>query len=417
MRPTLLCLALLAPLAASAEGLDSHGELRATATLPQAAETGPLAAANRLQAGTAAPPAAQGALELEWQARWQGLSAELWLGQTALPGGRSRGEGRFNELLLSGETGDWSWSAGKKRVGWDVGYAFRPNDVVAREARRTLLAVASEGRPVLQLEHFAGADQAVSLVWANPQNAGGGRDALGADESALAARGYQRLGALDAYAFGRWGRHTGASAGAALAWVAGDELELHASWRLAQRHDGSQVDPAAGLLPQRANPWHVATQGTARQWLLGLNWTGGARQSLLLEAWHDGEAPSNAQWRAWGQRNAALLQRAESPVLPAPLRAALAGNLAWQASPFGGSGLRQDNLFVRAAWQPDPWTLSLDGLATPADHGLLLTANLQWQGDRWRLAAAWRQSAGTATSLFAQLPQRRVAVLSAACSF
>src|SRR5438876_102038 len=87
----------------------------------------------------------------------------------------------------------------------------------------------------------------------NPQRTRDDADAQrGARESALAARWYRRSGALDGYLFGRWGQHTQASLGAALAWVAGDELELHASARVLQRHDGWTM--RSGPLLSSANP-------------------------------------------------------------------------------------------------------------------------------------------------------------------
>ena len=42
-------------------------------------------------------------------------------------------------MQLSAEHGAWAFSAGKKVLGWDVGFGFRPNDVVQQEARRSLL--------------------------------------------------------------------------------------------------------------------------------------------------------------------------------------------------------------------------------------------------------------------------------------
>lgn len=417
-RCTPLLLALALGNACAADGPAWRGELRLSGWDTPANQRGPLAEAQRLSPGTAAVSTAQALAELETRAEGSGWVAEVWLASLAEPGGRRHAEGRFNELALSGALGDWQWSAGKQRVAWDVGYAFRPNDVVGQEARRTLLSTATEGRPAVQLERFWGADQALSLVWANPQHAGGGqRDARGADEAALALRGYQRLGALDAFAFGRWGRHSGASLGAALAWVATDALELHASWRVLHGSDGWRIDPAAGEHPQAANPWQLGAQGGASQWLLGLSWTGESRQSVLLEAWHDGTAPSDAAWDRWQQRNRALALFGATPGLPDALRTAVAGNLAWQTSPLGGAGPRRDHLFARLSWQPEPWLLSLDALVEPADRGRVITASLQWQGDRWRLQGAWRQSGGPDRSVLGSLPTRRTAMLAATRSF
>jgi hypothetical protein len=193
----------------------------------------------------------------------------------------------------------------------------------------------------------------------------------------------------------------------------GDALELHGSARYQRRHVGwaaSGADTAPDAL-LRSNPWQATLLGPASQALLGLQWTGESQLSLLAEAWHDGSAPSAADWRAWAARNAAL---ATGPA-PTPARA---GNLAWQATPLGSAGsLQRDNLLLRLAWQPPGWQVSVDTLYTPADHGRQDTAALQWQGDRWRLNAAWRQAGGPADALARQLPTQRTLALSAAWAF
>ena len=106
------------------------------------------------------------------------------------------------------------------------------------QAQREGALLASRGlfRPLLLAEHF-NADAAWSLVWVNPTGAVGDP---GGKEPALAARFYQRSGAVDWYGFARSGAQTGASVGAAVAWVASDALEVHGSARLLE-HSVSQA--------------------------------------------------------------------------------------------------------------------------------------------------------------------------------
>jgi hypothetical protein len=184
-----------------------------------------------------------------------------------------------------------------------------------------------------------------------------------------------------------------------------------------QRHDGWQLEPQAGTALVTNNPWHQSTLGHAAQALLGASWTGRHQQSLLIEAWHDGTALADRDWDAWLARNRALGAFGAQSGLPAGLLIATSGNLAWQATPFAATNLRRDNLFMRMAWQPDRWTLSLDVLFTPSDRGHVLTAAAQWQGERLRLNAAWRVYGGPADALFAQLPQRSVGLLAAVWPF
>jgi hypothetical protein len=411
--------------ALAAEDPGWQGELRLQWQDRGAATLGPHAAANRLQPGIAPPPPSAALLDGELRRSWQGrlggtrgsLGLNLYAWHERPAAGTPRGDLRVNELQLSADLGAWQLSAGKKLSGWDVGHGFRPNDLVQQETRRTLVATTPEGRPLLQLEHY-GTEHSVSLVWVNPERWNDAADtSRGPRESAFALRAYRRHGALDLHGFAHQGRRTGSSLGAALAWVATDALELHASARWLRRHDGWALDPAAADAPVRQTPWAQVERGACSQWLLGGQWTGMAQQSVLVEYWHDGTALPDAEWDRWAQRNQALAawQGPQGrPVLPA---AALAGNLAWQASPFMAPSLRQDNLYIRLAWQPEAWTLALDALITPADRGRMLGASAQWQGDQWRLNAAWRVNGGPDAAVMAQLPTRRTLLLVATRAF
>lgn len=392
---------------------DLGGELRGLHSHPSVNPNGPLAQAQALAPDRFAGPVSSTQVETELRGRWRFISADAVFGHEHPEGGPSDSHARFNELHASADLGAWQLSAGKKTVSWDVGYAFRPNDVVQQEQRRSLLDTPLEGRPLLQAEYFE-AERATSLVWVQPQHLNRDTaDQRGVNESALALRHYERQGALDAYAFARLGQHTGTSVGAALAWVATESLELHASGRWMQRFDGWQRPASAAPLAS-ANPWAIGTHGHAGQLLIGGQWTGEQRQSVLLEVWRDTTAPRAAQWRAWQADNVGLNQLGQRPGVPA---AAVAGNLAWQTSPLGDGGtlgpmsLQRNNVFARVAWQPEGWQYSLDVLWHPADDGFIATAGLQWQGHLWRWDMAWRWYGGPSHAVLAQLPQKNTLAL------
>jgi hypothetical protein len=281
--------------------------------------------------------------------------------------------------------------------------------MVQQEERRTLVSNTAQGRPVLTAEHFD-ASTAWTVVWVNPTAS---VDAIGAQEPALAARYYHRNGAADWYGFARVGARTGTSAGAALAWVASEALELHTSLRYLKAFD-SQTLPASvsGLVASK--PWLPSTERDVTQLLVGGTWTNESQVSLLAEAWWDGSAASDAQWDAWSQRNRQLGALAG---LGAPA-GAVAGNLAWQADGFGvSSNLRRSNVFVRLSWQNGAWQPALDLLYTPADGGRSVTGSLTWQGDRWQVQGGWRVYGGPSDAVMAQLPSRSQAYVAATWAF
>jgi hypothetical protein len=277
---------------------------------------------------------------------------------------------RVLELNASADLGPWQLAGGRKVVSWDVGWAWRPNDVVQQEQRRQLGPVSLVGRPLLMAEHFEG-ETATSLVWVNP-NRHGETDARSADESALALRHYRREGALDLHLHARWGEHTQGSLGLAAAWVGDASLELHGSVRRLNHFD------LPGALPGDL-PGPVADGGAATLALAGLTWTGAQQQTLILEAWWDGTAPP-----------------AKSPLIPF------------------SQGQQRRNVYGRGTWQPDAapaWTLSLDMLYHPEDRGWQAGTGAVWQADRLSVEAALRWSDGPADSVAAHLPVRRNGVL------
>lgn len=401
----LLCAwAACLPLTSMAQGTEISGQIRSDWISRQAAGTGPLAQANRLQAGTAQVTASAGTAQVELRAsgsagtlRWNATATA----QVQAPdGGSATTQGWINEAYASGSAGGgWQWSAGKKVVSWDVGFGFRPNDVVQQETRRTLASESLEGRPLLMAEHFD-ADTAWSLVWVNPADP---QANTGAQEAALAARVYRRAGAVDWHGFVRQGEHTGTSLGAAAAWVASEALELHASVRaFAHSDSSSSINTGTGL--SFSNPWRASLSDAGQQVLVGGTWTSENQISLLVEAWHDDTALTDAQWSSWSTRNQALPLWAARGA-PA---AAVAGNLAWQGNAFSVSkNLRQDNLFVRLSWQQDRWQTALDVLYTPADQGSISTLSVLWSGEQVKIEAGLRVHGGPDSAIVRQLPVQR----------
>ncbi len=399
---------------ALAEGAEVSGQLRGAWVQRKAADAGPLADANRLQSNTATiePSAATMQTELRAAVHVAGgitLNAVATLQARSPEGGPILTNGWVNEAFASGQALGWQWSAGKKVVSWDVGYAFRPNDVVQQEVRRTLAAEAVTGRPLLMAEHFD-ADTAWSVVLVNPLEP---QANTGGQEAALAVRMYQRSGAVDWHGFARQGEHTGTSLGAAAAWVASDTIELHASVR-AYQHVDISVSNNTGVNLSNTNPWQPTLADGGQQILLGGTWTNEAQVSLLLEAWHDGAAMTDGQWSAWTTRNQALPTWLVRRV-PA---SAVAGNLAWQGNAFGvASSLRQDNVFARLSWQHDRWQTALDVLYTPADQGVIATASVLWSGEHFKLEGGLRAHYGPDDAVVRQLPVQRQGYVVATWAF
>jgi len=373
-------------------------------------DLGPWAGANRLAPGIATQPSSLLALEAQWSARLGAVQGAVYAQHSQAPGKAASSSARVQELFVNASRGDWHVSAGRKILSWDVGYAFRPNDTVQREERRTLVDSFQQGRPLLQAETFD-ADSAWSAVWVNP---GHGAQALGAEEEALALRYYRHAGSADWHGFARWGRAEHLSLGAAVSWVASDAVELHGSARVAQQASVWRL-PGTAPLVNTASPWQREMQTPSAQWLLGGTWTNEAQLSVIAEVWWDAQAMSGAQWREWHTRNQTL--QALATQAPPALQSAIAGQLAWQSQAWSNSSLRRSNVYARLSWTTGAWQWAADTLWMPEDGGLIQSVSLQWSGNRWQINTGLRRFGGPSQSVAAQLPQRQTAFVAADWSY
>jgi hypothetical protein len=379
---------VLAVICSPAQAVETElsGAVRLLGEVASANRTGRLAPANTLmQAGQ---DSLRSELSLKGRAGPVRAEATLWQAQNH-PGGGAH-DSRFNELYWAGQAGDWHLTLGKKIVSWDVGQGFRPLDVIQQENRRALYGGTLEGVRVAMAERYVG-DAAWSAVLANPLKDG---EARGPQEAAAALRYYLHHGRTDWHAVARWGRRTGSRGGVALAWVASDAIEVHASLLRADRLDRVSADG----LPDAAQPGSGGWQST-----LGASWTGENQLSLLTEYWHDSRAWRSADWQAWQARASGL-----PAWLPAEARQ---GALAALATAFGTPNLRRDNLLVRAAWTVNGWDPAIEMVYMPADRGRITTASLAWQGDVLRLEGGYRRFDGPRAAVSRQLPDRHRAYL------
>ncbi|MDM0034337.1 hypothetical protein QTI33_19535 [Variovorax sp. J22P271] len=396
---------------AQESAVEATGNVRVFGELDQLAGRGPLHGAQALSNAIALPASATAQLDATLGARYEEIS-----GSVTLRSARASNHAYFgsdttrlilDELVYTARPGPFQLVVGKKVVSWDVGYAFRPNDLVQQEARRPLVQRTLEGRPLVMAEGF-GEDSAWSIVAfkkkVRPEDAA----PLAREEEAVAGRLYRRLGSADLYAFAGSGSASHGTAGASVSWVASDAIEFHASYRHAGRYSVRSEGPPSSV-PARANPYVVVARSAADQGLIGMTWTTESKLGVIAEAWYDGTAPSDGFWQAWSERNESLVRASvsASPVV----RQLVAGNLGWQAVQLGNGSLRRANVFLRVSWTSDPWEPALDLLYTPADRGLIATAGLSWKSDKLCVDAGLRYFGGAQNSLYAQTPIKAIAFL------
>ena len=322
----------------------------------------------------------------------------------------------YADFTLGGER----FSLGKKVLSGDVGYAFRPLDVLQRESRLQLAPPPLTGIPMLAWDNF-GADSAWSLILANPGHGPGtaGSTAAARDDSSLALRLFRRVASADFHGVARSSARNGLELGAGFAAVPNEAVEVHGSLLLQQRGE-RRVPLAAGAaaaqLLDAGRALQVESRGRASKALLGATWTAENGVSAMGELWWDGSANTADEWR---RLRANAVARNALRGLPGVPEAAIAGANAASTRLFEQGNLARRGLLARVAWTEPAgqWSAAADLLSSLEDGGRNLTLSVGYAADKWRLDAGVRAYGGKADSAFGLLPERRAAFVTLSVSY
>lgn len=319
-----------------------------------------------------------------------------------------------NEAYADFGSGADRFTLGKKVMSGDVGYGFRPLDVVQRENRRQLAPPALEGIPVGVWERYT-ADDAWSVIYANP---GHGRRGQARQDESLALRYFRRAGAADLHGIARLSGRHGAEVGAAIAAVPDESLELHASLLVQRRGERMAVPILAG--PALLDPDRVlAAEGirSPRRALAGFTWTWEGGWSVLGEVWWDGTAPGRGDWKRLLAQSAVRRTLAGVPGVPT---AAVSGATALSTRLYEVDSLQRRNLLGRLAWTDpggDGWSSALELLLTPEDRGRVATWSISREAGAWKVEAGLRRHGGPAGSAWRMFPERGAAFVAASLAY
>ena len=410
--PGLVCVLITANAAAEDAAIDFANKSRFVGEARQARTDTPLAPALPLT-GFGRDRAR---LEHELRGKAGPISLMLTARLSGQEGARGSGLTVANEAYVDFGSGENRFSAGKKILSGDVGYAFRPIDVLQREVRLQALPSALEGIPSLIWERFS-AETAWSLVWSNP---GHGRRGDARDDGSLALRGYARWQGADLHGVVRSSSRYGSEFGAAMSAVPHESLEVHASFLVQRR--GERLAPLAepASIAQLLSPDQAVRTvkvGAPRKLLAGLTWTVESGWSVLAETWWDGTAPTAGDWSTLARQ---ARQRSALLTLPGVPAAAVNGSIAAATRLFEAPSRTRRGQFVRLSWT-DPaasgWSASFDVLRTPEEGGWVATAAVGWEADRLRVDAGLRRFGGRSDSAYRLMPERGVVFAGASLAF
>ena len=348
------------------------------------------------------------------RADWKGVNLVATARSLSQAGASPNNQLVVNALYYDATLFGQRFSLGKKILSWDVGFGFRPLDVIQQENRRAIFPSTLEGIPYLAWEKFT-ADAAWMLVLANP---GRGKAGAPKDDESLALKYFRNVGNTDMHAVMRLSQRNRFETGVALTSVAGEGLEWHASLLQQTRYEKALNTLASGSGVPLAVSDPVVTQSfrQGQKALVGGTWTGSAGISLLAEAWYDPNAYTRAEWRA-----ASDLSRRQQTLLGMPdiAVADVRGNLAYGMRYFDPANLLQQNVLLRLSQQAEGKNIepAIEVLITPEDGGHVITTSLGYEANRFRVDGGVRLYGGPAGSAYQLLPEKRVAYLALQLAF
>jgi hypothetical protein len=236
-----------------------------------------------------------------------------------------------------------------KVLSGDVGYAFRPLDVLQRESRLQLAPPPLTGIPMIAWDNF-GADSAWSLIVANPGHGPAMRAARGARRRLAGAALFRRIAGADFHGVRGTRRATGWNSAPAsrrcptrrwncMARCCSSSAASGACrWRRGRR--GAVAECGRRALQEGA----PRSRGKA---LLGATWTTAESGFLAMgEVWWDGSATAD-DWRRL-RANAAAARALRG--LPGVPDIAVAGANAASTRIFDQGNLARRGLLARLAW-------------------------------------------------------------------
>ncbi len=316
-----------------------------------------------------------------------------------------RNQGYLYELFYDGSIAGFDYSIGKKRVGFGVGYAYRPLDMIQQEQRQTLRSIVVEGVPLISVERFSDTGN-VGLLYVNHLTVNEGNSSTGDEEWAV--RGYNLLDNTDL----QWLIHQDSSrktsVAAGFSWVGGESLELHGSFRLQSKYDTTPAYSYDVVTQMAIENRMKETSGVVA--LVGMTWTFRNGLSLIGEYWQDQMAPDTSFWNAVLSDLSYLKSGGAITAQNAAAMASLTQRINYG---YSQSNVVQKNLFLRLSYDgvwADP---SVDILYHPDDRGYGVTVRVAREfSQSQHIEVGIRQLDGASDSLMGNIGEYQQAYIS-----
>ncbi|MEK0161983.1 hypothetical protein WLQ65_23035 [Pseudoalteromonas piscicida] len=303
-------------------------------------------------------------------------------------GGVSELDLEVSEAYYDFTVGDWFASVGKKKLDWDVGYGFRPLDMFSPTDSLAVYTAVPPGAWMAVGDYFTETGN-ISLVCNETTPDYLEKGVKVAASLGCGGRYYQYFDDFEAQAVVHYDEKLGARVGGSALTVIGDSLEIHGSLLWQQKHRMPVFEQGALLSDYFVPSVQTQWQRGSVQALMGINYSFRFGMTLIAEYWHDGRAPSNAQWRN-------LIAVADGNMDRHQLQV-MRGHFATQ-------NLFRDNLMLHLRTSSTAWQPTLTWVVNPSDNSMLVDGKLCYSGFKnHSLCGGVRQYGGGDESIYEQL--------------
>lgn len=333
--------------------------------------------------GTATPERANGDWDTEWNADVQELARSFDLGR------------------------DWQLVIGKRTLSWDVGSGFLPLGFFQKEIDFSDLEDRygrTEGLPLVGLTYFGSAwDLSAVYSWDFENDQDGFNRGLRqwAVNANLSWRGTRFSAVIQQPEDQRVGF------GAAFSMVLGAEFEVHGSGfaRRGTRRPIHRLVDRKELGFIRGDPFSDARIHDSRWYprsLLGIQWTGRSKLSLIVEWFHDARGLDDGEWDHW--QDLIAFHDRQVPGVPREARQA---NLAQDARILLRTGTRQNYLFVHLRRPFGDIEATVSTIVDLAGASAFVNGRIVWSPPgRWSADLFFNAAVGPSGSEYRMTPLR-----------
>jgi len=297
------------------------------------------------------------------------------------------------EAFYDGSTEHFDYTIGKKVLGWGVGFAHQPLNVLTPVNNLATGIVIEEGALILSVEKYTDSGS-ISFLVSNTKTQ---QDSFTKEATGGGFRYYTLKNDWDLqgiiYHDDIYATMLGASAVNAL----GSSLTIHTSALWMENYDRliNRVSPETPF--PAGNPIETLQASGAVQALVGLTYSFNSNISLIAEYWYDERSPTIDEWEKLIETS--YIQAETNP-----------GSVYLSAERqfFTSTNLMRKNIMLYLSYEKSSKNVSLDYQFSPEDKGRIGTFrfNHSWgNGYQWQIG--YRTYQGPDSAVYNQLPNSR----------